>query len=46
MEERLEKVKWAFYGWLGSLSIQEILNNITLMKNVERVELLLKKIKV
>ena len=46
MDERLEQVKWAFYQWLGELSIDEILSNGALMESVKHVERLLKTAKV
>ena len=46
MEERLEQVKWAFYQWLGALSVDEILSNSALIESVKTVERLLKMAKV
>lgn len=45
MKTRIERLKWAFYGWLGALSTQEIMNNAQLMENARNVERLLAKLK-
>lgn len=43
MESRFAKLKWAFYQWLGSLSIKEIMNNQDLMESIRRFERLIQK---
>jgi len=45
MKSRIEKLKWAFYQWVGALSIEEVTTNATLMECVHRVERLLIKTK-
>lgn len=46
MDARLEQVRWAFYQWLGALSIDEIMSNEALMERAQQVEWLLKKFSV
>lgn len=46
MQANLERLKWAFYQWLGALSIEEVTRNSVLMDCAKRVESLLKKAKV
>lgn len=41
MSDTVSKLKWAFYQWLGALSIQEVMTNSTLMECVKRVERLM-----
>lgn len=44
MESKIAKLKWAFYEWLGALSIDEIMNNAGLMECVQRVERLMRQL--
>ena len=43
MQASLERLKWAFYQWLGALSIEEVTRNGVLMECAKQVECLLKK---